>query len=233
VSSSEPSLPRIRQVVLAARELEPVSERLRATLGLGEPFSDPGVGHFGLRNAVFALGDCFIEVVSPVRPGTAAGRLLDRRGGDCGYMLMFQVGDLGDARARVAAEGVREVFEVALDDIEEVHLHPADMRGAIVSLSSPRPSGAWRWGGPDWERRSVPGSIDGVRVGVRDVEAVATRWRAVIDGLPGVEFVADDGEAGLVEIAVRASAGAGEGDPCEIAGVRFVLTESESEEMVL
>jgi hypothetical protein len=152
-------------------------------------------------------------------------------------MVMFQVEDLAAARARAAAAAVREVFAVALHDIEEVHLHPADMRGAIVSLSAPRPAHAWRWAGPDWERRSVPGRLHGIRVAVRDPDAVAGRWRAVTGDPPGVEFVADDGEPGLIEIAVRPSAGAGaaarerERDECEIAGVRFVLTEAE--EMVL
>src|SRR5436305_10139821 len=126
---------RLRQAVLAARDLEEVAERLRDELGLGEPFADPGVGYFGLRNAVFALGDTFLEVVSPTGPDTAAGRQLERHGGDCGYMVMFQVDSLPEARERAGALGVREVFEVALDDMAEVHLHPADMRGAIVSLS--------------------------------------------------------------------------------------------------
>ena len=39
--------------------------------------------YFGLRNAVFALGDTFLEVVCPQRPDTAAGRLLDRRAPTC------------------------------------------------------------------------------------------------------------------------------------------------------
>jgi hypothetical protein len=81
---------------------------------------------------VFALGDTFLEVVSPVREDAAAARLIERRGGDCGYMLMFQVEDFAGARERAGAHGIREVFEVTLPDIEEVHLHPADMRGAIV-----------------------------------------------------------------------------------------------------
>ena len=64
---------RLRQAVLAAAELEPVAEALRSTLGLSEPFRDPGVGLFGLQNTVFALGDCFLEIVSPTQPDTAAG----------------------------------------------------------------------------------------------------------------------------------------------------------------
>ena len=95
---------RLRQAVLVARDLEPVSERLRAELGLGEPFADPGVGAFGLHNAVYAIGDAFLEVVSPTQPDTAAGRYLDRRG-DGGYMVIFQFADLDAARERAAADG--------------------------------------------------------------------------------------------------------------------------------
>src|SRR3712207_1913086 len=149
---------RLRQVVLVARELEPVVARLREALPLGEPFHDPGVGHFGLRNAVMALGDTFVEVVSPVQEGTTAGRYLDRRGGDGGYMVMFQVDDLAGARERVKALGVRTVWSLDLDDISDDHLHPRDMGGAIVALDECRPEGSWRWGGPAWEG-AVPADV--------------------------------------------------------------------------
>ena len=51
----------------------------------------------------------------------------------------------------------------------------------------------------------------------------------MIGGLPGVEFVADEHEAGVTEIAVRAGDGhvGGPRARFEVAGVRFVLTESE------
>ncbi len=215
--------PRIRQVVLAARELEPVASRLRSELGLAEPFADPGVDYFGLHNAVFALGDTFLEIVSPVRDGTAAGRLLDRRGGDCGYMVMFQVDDLAAARSRAREAGVREVFEVSLDDIEEVHLHPGDMRGAIVSLSTPRPAAAWRWGGPDWDQRSAPLHVTGVTIGVPDPEAVQARWKQVIGELPGVAFVRDEADPGPVEFALAGRAGG----PVQVGGVGLVFPEEE------
>ena len=140
--------PRLRQAVLAAHDLDAVAGRLRAELDLGEPYCDPGVEVFGLRNAVFALGDTFLEVVSPIRADAPAARLLERRGGDTGYMLMFQVESFDAARQRAREAGVREVLDISLDDIAEVHLHPGDMRGAIVSLSRPEPAEAWRWGGP-------------------------------------------------------------------------------------
>ena len=117
---------RLRQAVLVAAEgLEPVAEALREALGLGEPFRDPGVGLFGLENAVFALGDCFLEIVSPTQPGTAAGRYLERQGGDGGYMVMFDLEDLPAARARAAESGVRTV----LGDRPTGHLRHASAPG--------------------------------------------------------------------------------------------------------
>ena len=198
---------RLRQAVLAAADLDAVAGALRSSFSLGEPFADEGVGYFGLRNAVFALGDTFLEVVSPVRDGTSAGRLIARRGGDCGYMLMFQVPDVAAARERARAAGVREVFQITLDDIDEVHLHPADMHGAIVSLSQPSPPASWRWGGPDWPDRKVGDrSLIGAVVAVADPDAVAALWTSILgEPPPGVTFIVDPDERGLVEIRIEAS----------------------------
>ena len=111
MSASKPRV-RLRQAVLVAAELEPSASRLRSALDLGEPFRDPGVGEFGLANVVFALGDCFLEVISPTQPGTAAGRYLERHGGDGGYMAIFDLEDLdGRARARPSAGRARRVAD--------------------------------------------------------------------------------------------------------------------------
>jgi Glyoxalase-like domain len=221
------SLPRLRQAVVAARDLDAVAGELRQRLKLGEPFADPGVAHFGLRNAVFALGDTFLEVVSPVQPDTAAGRLIERRGGDCGYMLMFQVDDLAAARSRAAEQGVREVFEVSLDDMSEVHLHPADMRAAIVSLSQPDPPGSWRWGGPGWEQRSASVGVAGATIAVAQPVGVAARWNVVLGtevANVGVQVSADENERGLTEIVIE-----GLDADFELAGVRFHPSDYEEE----
>jgi hypothetical protein len=199
-------VPRLRQAVLAARELDPTVERLQRDLGLGEPYHDPGVAHFGLANAVFAVGDTFLEVVSPVDAENPAARTavrqLDRAGRDvCGYMVMLQIDDLSAARRRAQAAGVREVFEVELDDIGEVHLHPADMRGAIVSLSVPVPPASWRWGGDGWSERAVPGSLLGVAIATADPVAVSEKWTTVAGGpLPECSFVDDELSQGLLEV---------------------------------
>ena len=109
------------------------------------------------------------------------------------------------------------MFEVAFDDIAEVHLHPADIGGAIVSLSEPRPPGSWRWAGPEWERRSAPLSVAGATLAVSDVRAVAARWQEVIgDALPGVRFAEDEGNRGLTEI--RIAGGTRAGDDIDLGG---------------
>jgi hypothetical protein len=179
----------LRQAVLVAAELEPVADALRGALGLGEPFRDPGVAEFGLHNAVFAIGDCFLEVISPAQPGTAAGRYLERHEGDGGYMAIFDLEDLDGARRRTAEAGVRVVWQIDLPDISGTHLHPADMRGAIVSLDQSRPYGSWRWGGPQWTGQiadDAPGQLHGITVAVADPESVAARWAHVL-GVPLVE----------------------------------------------
>lgn len=219
---------RLRQAVLVARDLEPVSGELRSELGLGEPFADPGVGAFGLHNAVYALGDTFLEVVSPTQADTTAGRYLDRRG-DGGYMVIFQLADLDAARERAAAMGVRVVWQLDLPDISGTHLHPADTRGAIVSLDRADPPGSWRWGGPDWTGKvgnGAPGKIRGVTIEVADPPAATTRWGEFLGVDPGeldggyVAFAEGDADR-IVEIEIQVP---GRQETIEIGGVRFKLT---------
>jgi Glyoxalase-like domain len=212
---------RLRQAVLVASELEPTARALRDGLALGEPFRDPGVAEFGLTNAVFALGDCFLEVVSPTQPDTAAGRYMERQGGDGGYMAIFDLEDLEGAMARSEQLGIRTVWRIELPDISGNHLHPRDMRGAIVSLDRSKPYGTWRWGGPEWTGktgRGAAGRLAGITVAVDDPASASARWANIL-GVPlsgqqspslhvdgsEVKFVAaeDEQAEGLVEIAVE------------------------------
>jgi hypothetical protein len=184
-------------VALVAHDCGQVADELRAAFGWGEPFHDPGVGRFGLTNAVFAAGDTFVEVVAPVQAGTTAGRYLERRGGDGGYMAIFQVPDLAAARARLPGLGVRVVWTADLPDIAGTHLHPKDVPGAIVSLDWAEPAGSWRWAGPDWTGR-VPehrggGGVTGVTIEVADPAAAAARWAEVL----GVTWAASGTAAGI------------------------------------
>jgi len=232
---------RLRQVALVAHRLEPVESALRSHLGLGEPFRDPGVAEFGLENAVVPLGDTFLEVVSPVRPDTTAGRYLKRRGGDGGYMAIFQLEDLAWARHRLADLGVRVVWRTDLPDIAGTHLHPKDVPGALVSLDWAEPPGSWRWGGPSWTGtvpEHGPGGIVGLTVQTADPLGLAGRWAEVLgrrceprDGdavvaVDGAELafvpLRDDRGEGIHAVAVAVPEPEGRaGEVTEIGGVRF------------
>jgi hypothetical protein len=227
---------RLRQIVVITRDLAAVAAQVEDELGLRDPFVDPGVAEFGLENRVYAAGDCFLEVLTPIVDGTAGGRYLDRQGGDGGYMAIFQLADRVAPRRRADELGIRVVWQADLDDISGTHLHPADVGGAIVSLDWAQPPESWHWAGPAW-RGGAPGTDGGVTsltVAAIDPGAVAARWAAVLgldveDGDPLVTLA----DAGQVLRFVPAGSAAeegivacglslpGAGGSVEIAGVRF------------
>ncbi len=187
--------PHLRQVALVARDGQAVAQELQRTFGWDEPFHDPGVSEFGLANAVFSAGDTFVEVVTPVEERTTAGRYLDRRGGDGGYMAIFQMPDLDRARRRLDRLGVRVVWKADLPDIACTHLHPKDVPGAIVSLDRADPPESWRWAGPRWTGGAPHrhrGGVTGLTIEVIDPTSAAARWAAVLD------VTATDAEDGAV-----------------------------------
>ncbi len=215
---------RLRQVALVASDLSVVDE-LCDRFGLAVCHRDPGVGVFGLHNALMPVGDQFLEVVSPTQEGTTAGRLLDKRAGDGGYMAMYEVDDLDERLRHLEQHGVRVVWSADLPTIRGRHLHPRDVGGTLVSLDQPVPPGSWTWGGPDWVAHpdTAVTSIAGVTIGAADPEAMRARWaelgldvsaRFVAagdrgDGLDGMDLVARD----------RSRAG----ETTEICGVTITL----------
>jgi hypothetical protein len=220
------SLPRLRQVALVAADLDAACARIEDEIGLHDPFRDPGVAEFGLTNAVYELGDTFLEVVSPAAEGTTAGRYLERRGGDAGYMALFQVADTERTRRRVSALGLRIVWQADLPDISGTHLHPQDVGGAIVSFDTPAAPASWRWGGPRWidgvpaDAHPTP-HLAGLVVRVVDVEAAARAWACVLDAPlaeHGIRFEAaeDASDEGITVVEV-----ADLGRETTICGVTF------------
>lgn len=164
-------------------------------------FRDPGVAEFGLHNALFNVGDQFIEVVSPIAEHTAAGRLLDRRGASVtAYMVMFEVDDLDVRMKALADAGVRNVWSGDFPSIRGRHLHPADVGGAIVSLDQTDPPGSWLWGGPTWRPHidsSVVTSIAGYTIAADDPASVTAAWSR-FGLLQGVNFV--DGTTSTIDL---------------------------------
>jgi hypothetical protein len=225
---------RLRQVVVAAEDLTATRAAIEDELALPHVWADPGVGHFGLRNALYAVGDTFLEVVSPFRDDAPARRFLERAGGDAGYMAIVQTTDpLDEVRQRAQALDIRIVFEADGEGITGLHLHPSDTDGSLLSIDRCEIEAAWPWAGPAWASAPDRGysAITGATFAVRSPSEVAARWAALLgtestgddvelDGAT-LRFVSNaDGRSGLCEVAIAG----GRATTATIAGVWFTVT---------
>src|ERR1700744_991114 len=195
---------RLRQVALVAADLAPVESSIIDELGLELGYRDPGVGAFGLKNALFPIGDKLLEVVSPVQAGTTAGRQLDKRNGDGGYMVILQVDDLDAMRSRIETHNVRVVFTAPGPGITGLHLHPKDVGAAILSVDQSERWDEWPWGGPTWRDHiatRVVTDLVGVAMQSEHPAGTANRWAAVLGG--AVTAIGDEYHVPLDEGVLR------------------------------
>ena len=210
---------RMRQICLVAEDLDMIESHLRGVFGLEVCHRDPGVGRFGLHNFLMPIGDSFIEVVSPITPGTAGGRYLRRRGGDGGYMVIMQCDDMAARRARVTELGIRLIIDAGNDQTDGIQLHPKDVPGAIAELrwnAGEQPGGPWNPAGDHWlpaRREHVITRMAAAELQSEDPAAMAARWSEVLetplgsDGDGHATIALDDATLRFVE----ATDGRGEG----------------------
>ena len=173
----------IRQIVMVSSLRDPIVSDLNKLFGLEVAFNDPGVGHFGLENAVMPLGTDFLEVVSPIEENTTAERYLHKRGGDGGYMVIIQVDDFDRSKSLVHDNEIEIVWDTDLPEAKAIHLHPKQMGGAIVSLDWMNPKESWKWAGPEWNNHITDDikGIDGIEIQASNPEEMFNRWKDILD----------------------------------------------------
>ena len=124
-------------------------ESIDATLpfwrdALGLPAAEPEeLPHMGLRVVKIPVGDSRVELVEPLRAGTAIARFLAKRGPGI-HHLCFRVDDVVAVGARLAAGGYRPLTDAphaGADGCQVLFLHPKDTHGVLIELSQP-PSGS-------------------------------------------------------------------------------------------
>lgn len=179
---------RLRQICLVARELAPPRADLEAVFGLAVCHSDSAVHKYGLENCLLPVGNQLLEIVAPTREGTAAGRYLERRGGDGGYMVITQCDDLDPRRARVDALGVRIANPLDYEDYRGMQLHPRDTGGSFFEIDFQEGGeaidGPWHPAGPDWQayrRTDRVDAIPAVELQSAAPEALARRWAEIAE----------------------------------------------------
>jgi len=179
----------LRQIAFVAEKLQPVLDDLKAIVGLEVCYVDAEVGMFGLENSLLPVGTNFIEVVAPVKEGTAGGRYLERRGGDGGYMVITQTDGRDDQAAyrdRAADLGIRVAWEFDHPGGRFMQLHPADTGGAFFEIdyaTANDPTGDWPpAGGSGWGEyvnTDVISAITAAEIQSSDPHELAGRWSAI------------------------------------------------------
>ena len=181
---------RLRQIALVAEKLAPVEQEIIDVLGVEVCFRDPGVGRFGLENALFPIGNQLLEVVAPIQENTAGGRYLERRGGDGGYMVITQCDDHMPRRNRVKELGVRIALQFEHDEYLGMQLHPKDTGATFFEIdeqlgeNAHAEDGPWDPAGPDWQRAKKTDRVNGIiaaELQCDDPAATAAKWGAIAE----------------------------------------------------
>ena len=179
---------RLRQVCLVASDLEAQAPRMASIFGLEVCYRDPNVAKYGLENVLFPIGTTFLEIVSPTKAGTAAGRFLERHAGRYGYMVILDCDDPERYRRRAESLGVRVANLIRHDAYFGVQLHPKDTGAAMLEFNSTvggaDPLGPYGPAGPDWRRairRERTSSMKAVEIDAPDPKAIAERWAQIME----------------------------------------------------
>jgi Glyoxalase-like domain len=179
---------RLRQICLAAPQLEPAISDIANILGLRVCYRDGNVAKYGLENALLPVDTILLEVVAPFQAGTAAGRFLEKTGGRGGYMAIFCCDD-PDARGKYAETiGVRIANVIGHSPYRGVQLHPRDCRAAFIEFNHTDGSddilGPYPPAGPDWQtsiRNDVTLALTGVEMQSPEPQALAEHWGRIIE----------------------------------------------------
>ncbi len=198
---------RLRQICLVASDLARETAHIKAIFGLEECFRDKNVAAYGLENVLFPVGTSFIEIVSPTRSGTTAGRFLARHGGRYGYMLIMDCDDPERRQRHVEGLGVRVANLIRHGDYLGVQLHPKDTGAAMLefnrTIGGEDPMGPYAPAGPGWQRAirdDITRQMLAAEIECPDPLRFAARWGAIL-GRP-----VEDLGAGKLRIALDAGA---------------------------
>jgi hypothetical protein len=181
----------IRQICLVADKLQPMIDDFSHVLSIRNCYSDPQVDFFGLENVLFPIDTDFIEIVAPIRDNTPAGRYLERRSGNGGYMVILQADSKEvqtSSLTRAREMGIRVAFEGTLETYHFIQLHPADTGGSFLQIdwdSQNEHQGYWyNAGGNKWKEyvnRDVVSALAAVELQTEDPSLLAEKWSKILD----------------------------------------------------
>jgi hypothetical protein len=178
---------RLRQICLVAPHLEPAISDIAGIMGLNVCYRDGNVAKYGLENALLPVDTILLEVVAPTRPGTAAGRFIEKTGGRGGYMAIFCCNDPDERGKHANAMGVRTANVITHAPYHGVQLHPRDCRAAFIEFNHTDGSddvlGVYPPAGPDWQKsiaKDTTLALTLVEMESPEPEVLAAHWGQII-----------------------------------------------------
>lgn len=128
-------LQRIDHVALAVSDLEAAIRHYTSVWGLTlchrEVVADQGV-----EEAMFRLGDTYLQLIAPLSADTTVARFIERRGEGL-HHIAYQVPSVTAALAQAVAGGLRPTTEGPRNgsrDTLVAFIHPKDNHGVLVEL---------------------------------------------------------------------------------------------------
>jgi methylmalonyl-CoA epimerase len=131
----EPLLTRIDHVAIAVRNLDSAIAYYRDTFG-AEVSHRERVNSDGVEEALIAVADSYVQLVSPTREGSPVSRFLETRGEGL-HHVGYRVTDCAAAIAAVKASGGRLIDEVPRPGSRGTtvaFVHPKGALGTLVEL---------------------------------------------------------------------------------------------------
>lgn len=130
-----PVITRIDHVGIAVPDLDAAVDFYRRAFGVQVVHEEINEEQ-GVREAMLAVGDSFIQLLAPLREDSPIGRFLGRSGPGI-QQVAFGVHDVEDAAGRLRAAGVRMLYDEAKVGTAGSLVnfaHPKDCGGVLVEL---------------------------------------------------------------------------------------------------
>lgn len=138
MAASDPVITRIDHVGIAVPDLDEAIRFYSDAFGV-EVVHEEVNEEQGVREAMLAVGDSFIQLLAPLRPDSPIGRFLDRQGPGI-QQVAYTVDDIEVAAERLRAAGVRMLYDVPKTGTAGSRVnfaHPKDCGGVLVELVQP------------------------------------------------------------------------------------------------
>jgi methylmalonyl-CoA/ethylmalonyl-CoA epimerase len=128
-------LGKIEHVAIAVSDLEQAIEHYTKVWGLTLEHREV-VEDQGVEEAMFSLGESYIQLLAPLNPNTTVGKFIERKGEGL-HHIAYEVEDLEASLDALSASGVKLIDEkprAGSRGTRIAFVHPKSNRGLLVEL---------------------------------------------------------------------------------------------------